>query len=101
MTYYQMNAKEAALKELSTIPGIGKSAANDLWSIGIKSISDLIGQDAESMYELLCRISGFKQNKCFIYAFRCAIYYAETPKDEQELEKLQWWNWKGKNKDFE
>jgi hypothetical protein len=86
-----------AIKELTKIPGIGKSAAKDLLSIGIESISDLKGKNAEQMYDLLNRVSGFTQNKCFVYAFRCAIYYAETPKEIQEPEKLQWWYWKKSN----
>jgi predicted RecB family nuclease len=33
--------KEQAIKELTIIPGVGKSLATDLWNIGISSISDL------------------------------------------------------------
>ena len=37
-------AKEV-IKELTTIPGVGKSIANDLLSIKIKGIADLKGKD--------------------------------------------------------
>jgi len=87
----------SAINEFTQIQGIGKSAAKDLLSIGLKNISDLKGKNAEYMYDLLHKVSGFTQNKCFIYAFKCAIYYAETPKEKQEPEKLQWWYWKGEN----
>jgi predicted flap endonuclease-1-like 5' DNA nuclease len=33
--------KEKAIKELTIIPGVGKSLATDLWNFGIKSIADL------------------------------------------------------------
>lgn len=37
--------KEQTIKELTIIPGIGKSLATDLWNIGITSIDDLKGKD--------------------------------------------------------
>jgi hypothetical protein len=33
--------KQQVLKELQTIPSIGKACALDLWNIGIRSVSDL------------------------------------------------------------
>jgi hypothetical protein len=36
-----MDNKEKALKELRTIPGVGKVVAIDLWNLGYKSIHDL------------------------------------------------------------
>lgn len=89
-----MKSKEEILKELTVIPGVGKSVAVDLWNIGIRKISDLVGRNAEEMYETLCCVTGLKQDKCFIYVFRCAVYFAETPENEREPEKLKWWNWK-------
>jgi len=34
------------------------------------------------------------QDRCILYVFRCAVYFAETPANEQNSEKLKWWNWK-------
>jgi hypothetical protein len=31
------------------------------------------------------------QDKCLLYEFRCAVYFAEGGRDQ---EKLKWWNWK-------
>ncbi len=86
--------KAKALKALTCIPGVGKSVALDFWSIGIKNVSDLRGKNAEELYTLLNKVSGFTQNKCFLYVFRCAIYYAETPPEIHDKEKLNWWYWK-------
>ena len=44
--------KEQTIKELTIIPGIGKSLATDLWNIGITSIDDLKGKDPEVLFTL-------------------------------------------------
>lgn len=86
-----MNAAES-LKDLRRIPGIGPSLAQDLLSLGIRRVSDLKGRDPQAMYDQLCNVSGQHQDRCVLYTFRCAVYYASTPKPDPE--KLKWWNWK-------
>ena len=88
-----MDEKHSA-KTLTVIPGVGKSIANDLWGIGIRDVSDLVGKDPEVLYELSNRLAGTVQDRCLLYVFRCAVYYAVTPKDKQDGELLKWWNWK-------
>ena len=89
-----MNTKEQSLKELRSIPGVGKSIANDLWNIGIQKVTDLKGCDPDVLYDLSNKFAGTVQDRCLLYVFRCAVYFAETHQDDQEKEKLQWWNWK-------
>ena len=89
-------ADRNSIKTLMIIPGVGKSIAHDLWNIGIRDISDLSGQDPKSLYDLSNKFSGEIQDRCLLYVFRCAVYYAETPSQEQDPEKLKWWNWKDK-----
>jgi len=36
--------------------------------------------------------SGAARTGVFLYVFRKAVYYAETPKEKQEPDKLKWWN---------
>jgi hypothetical protein len=86
--------KQQAIKELTIIPGVGKSIAKDLWNIGIKSVSELKGKNPEFLYDQSNTFVGIRQDRCLLYVFRCAVYYAETPKTEHEPEKLKWWNWK-------
>ena len=86
--------REQSVKELMSIPGIGKSIANDLWDIGITSIDDLKGKDPEVLYDLSNRYAGAVQDRCLLYSFRCAVYYAETAAENHDPEKLNWWNWK-------
>ncbi len=80
--------------ELETIPGVGKSIAADLQAIGINRVADLRGKDPQALYEKSNRVAGVVQDPCLLYTFRCAVYYANTPPDRRDPEKLKWWNWK-------
>jgi len=90
--------KEQSIKELMSIPSIGKSITNDLWNIGVTSINDLIGKDPDVMYYQSNRYAGMIQDRCMLYSFRCATYFAETKPESREPEKLKWWNWKDHNR---
>jgi hypothetical protein len=82
------------IEELMTIPGVGKSIASDLVKIGIKSVRDLKGKNAEKLYDQSNRVAGCVQDRCLLYVFRCAVYFAKTPESKRRTEKLKWWNWK-------
>ncbi|HYG17605.1 MAG TPA: helix-hairpin-helix domain-containing protein [Ohtaekwangia sp.] len=84
--------KQEMITGLRTIPGVGKSIANDLWNIGIRKVSDLKGEDPERLYALSNRLAGTAQDRCLLYVFRCAVYFASTKKHTPP--KLQWWYWK-------
>jgi nucleotidyltransferase/DNA polymerase involved in DNA repair len=84
------------IKKLTAISGVGKSIATDLYNIGIKNIDDLIGKDPQLLYETSNQFAGCVQDKCLLYVFRCAVYFAETPANKRDSEKLKWWNWKDK-----
>ncbi|MFH1051709.1 MAG: helix-hairpin-helix domain-containing protein [bacterium] len=84
--------KKEILKQFQTIPGVGKSIAGDLWNMGYRSIEQLKDQDAEQMYEDICRLFGTHVDRCMLYVFRCAVYYVSEKEHEPEL--LKWWNWK-------
>lgn len=88
--------KEQSIKELTIIPGVGNSLATDLWNIGIRSIADLKGQNPATLYDLSNAYEGMVQDRCVLYVFKCAVYYASTPAEEQDVEKLKWWNWNDK-----
>ena len=85
-----------SIKELSLIPGVGKSIANDLINIGITKIEQLKGKDAYTLFDESNQFAGCVQDRCLLYVFKCAIYYAETPKEKHDSEKLKWWNWSDK-----
>jgi hypothetical protein len=79
-------------KELQAIPGIGPSIARDLIDLGYIHISELKGAVPESMYQRLCELRGQSIDRCVLYVFRCAVYFANTKEHDSEL--LKWWNWK-------
>lgn len=82
----------AHLKDLRRIPGVGLSLARDLWELGYQSVASLANQDAEEMYTALEELRGQPMDRCVLYAFRCAVYFAST--DDPEPALLKWWNWK-------
>jgi len=84
--------KQAVLRQLRKIPGVGKTIAQDLYDLGFRSPEDLRGRDPEELYILLCAQKGMKVDRCMLYVFRCAVYYASNEKHDLEL--LKWWNWK-------
>ena len=92
-----MTRKDAAgsLKELQEIPGVGSSIAQDLWELGIRSVSDLKGKNPERLYRKRCAQIGRPIDRCLLYVFRGAVYYASHKRHDPEL--LKWWNWKDRN----
>jgi hypothetical protein len=80
------------LKELQRIPGIGPSLSRDLVDLRIKRVSDLRGRNPERLYERLCALRGQRQDRCVLYVFRCAVYFAS--KKRHDPERLKWWHWK-------
>jgi hypothetical protein len=83
-----------AIRELKEVPGVGKSIACDLYDIGICQVDDLKGKDPEILYEQSNRQTGTIQDRCLLYVFRCAVYYADTKGEYQDPKLLKWWNWK-------
>ena len=84
--------KDKTLKELKLIPGVGKSIALDLYNIGVRSIEDLKGEDPQALYDKSNLHAGVVQDRCLLYVFRCAVYFASHNEHDPEL--LKWWNWK-------
>ena len=78
--------------KLTDIPGVGKNMAEHLIALGYNNIEDLKGEDPEKMYEIDNIRCGGNLDRCVLYVYRLAVYYAEN--EEYEPEKLKWWNWK-------
>lgn len=86
--------KEQILKDLQVIPGVGKSVSQDLFDLGILKVSDLKHKNPEKLYDQLNSLRGAQVDRCMLYVFRCAVYYASHHKHQPQ--KLLWWNWKDK-----
>ena len=85
-------SKQLVLREFKQIPGVGRSIAEDLWDLNFRSVQELARQDPEAMYYQLCAQQGQQVDRCMLYVFRCAVYYASNRQHDPEL--LKWWNWK-------
>ena len=84
--------RAAALRDLQRIPGVGPKIAHDLWRMGVGSVKDLKGVDPQKFYDRLCNLQKAKVDRCALYVFRSAVYFASRKKHNPEL--LKWWNWK-------
>ncbi len=75
--------------DLESVPGIGPKLAGKLRGLGYRCVDDLAAGDPEQMYRDLCRDRHV--DRCVLYVFRCAVYYATHETYDPEL--LKWWNW--------
>jgi len=89
-----MKRVKKAADELQTIPGVGKSIAEDLRNLGILHVRDLRHKNPEALYDAFCEKTGKPVDRCLLYVFRCAVYFASH--SQYDPEKLKWWNWKDK-----
>lgn len=80
--------------DLMRIPGVGKSIAQDLLNIGVHKVESLKGRDPYDLYDQSNEYAGCVQDRCLLYVFKCAVYFAETPPELHDAEKLKWWYWK-------
>jgi len=88
----EADAMTLAIRDLRKIPGVGPSIARDLWDLGFKSVGELRGESPQDLYDRHCRQVGVQVDRCLLYVFRCAVYFAENTRHDPEL--LKWWNWK-------
>ncbi|MEW6181703.1 MAG: helix-hairpin-helix domain-containing protein [Bacillota bacterium] len=85
-------SKQAAVKDLQQIPGVGGSIAGKLYDLGFCSVKELKDRDPEDIYLRFCALKGTRVDRCVLYVFRCAVYYASNETHNPGL--LKWWNWK-------
>ena len=83
-----------AKSSLRDIPGVGPRTAAVMEALGVRQVSDLCGQDPEALYLRECLMKGYREDRCALYVWRAAVYYADH--EDREPEKLNWWYWKDK-----
>lgn len=88
----QRHTTDDALKALQVIPGIGPRMARALVDLGYRKVADLHHQDPQQMYRALTALRGQHIDRCVLYVFRCAVYFASHRVHEPE--RLKWWYWK-------
>jgi hypothetical protein len=74
------------LRALQTMPNVGPAMAEDLLRLGIRSPEDLIGRDADEMYDELGRLDGIRHDPCVRDIFAAVVSYAETG------QAAPWWH---------
>jgi hypothetical protein len=77
--------------DLREIPGVGPNIETHIKRLGYRMMGELVGQNAEEMYARDCAMEGAALDRCLLYVYRLAVYYAEGGR---EPEKLKWWSWK-------
>lgn len=50
------------------------------------------GERSRGIVSIRLPEKGFADDRCVLYVFRCAVYFAEH--EQPEAEKLKWWYWK-------
>ncbi len=91
----KMIRKQANRDSLRRIPGVGDDMEQHLNSVGIEKIPDLIGTSPDVLYQTDCAQRGKQIDRCVLYVYRLAVYFAEHANPEPE--KLRWWYWKRHN----
>ncbi len=84
--------QQIAIKELMQIPGVGICTAQDFLKLGINRIEDLVTCDPQKLYDDFCTLMGTKIDRCQLYVFRCAIFFAQHR--DCNASELKWWNFK-------
>ncbi len=84
--------RRASRDPLQSIPGVGPSIARDLRQLGVRRVADLKHRDPERLYGRLNALRGARQDRCLLYTFRCAVYFASTARPDPR--RLKWWWWK-------
>ena len=56
--------ESSGLHQLEQIPGVGKTIARDMLNIGINSIDDLKGKQAQQLYARLCDFKASPVDRC-------------------------------------
>ena len=88
-----MPTEERKLRDLISI---GPAMLRDFELLRIASVRQLSRQNAERLYEELCRIKGKPQDLCCLDVFRAAVAQARNPLLPPE--QCQWWYWSRRRK---
>lgn len=80
--------------DLLKIPGVGENMKEHLQKLGYTCIEELKGENPLEMYERDRIRLGGTLDRCVLYVYRCAVYFAQTQTPDRE--KLDWWYWKDK-----
>ncbi len=73
------------MMQLSDLRNIGKAMLKDFDLLGITSVAQLAGQDADELYMRICMLTGARHDPCVHDTYAAAIHQSKTG------EALNWW----------
>ena len=77
------------MSDLRMVPGIGAKKEKELRELGYDSLAALKNADPEELYVQASLHAGEQLDKCVLYAFRCAVAFANDPAPDPD--KYRWW----------
>ncbi len=77
-----------ALKAMQSIPSIGPKVGQMLLEVGVRRVEDLVGASPEALYQGICQARGEVLDRCVLYHFRCAVYFASE--SAHDPARLKW-----------
>jgi Pathogenicity locus len=80
------------ITKLEDVPNIGKSIADDLRQLGVRSPGDLRGRDPYQLYEELCEVTGQRHDPCLLDTFIAAVRFMEGGPNKP------WWKYTAERK---
>ena len=78
-------------RTLMDLVSVGPATIEDFGVLGIESVKQLHGQEANALYQRLCEVTGATHDPCCIDVFSTAIAQAEDPNLPKE--QCNWWYW--------
>ncbi|MFV0347968.1 MAG: helix-hairpin-helix domain-containing protein [Halodesulfovibrio sp.] len=79
-------------RTLKNLRSVGPATIRDLALLGIHSVEQLAGQEAQHLYDSLCAATGQKHDICMLDVFACAIAQARNPALPDEQKDWFWWS---------
>jgi hypothetical protein len=86
-----MSVRQTESRQLKELRGIGRKMLKDFELLGVRSVSQLISEDARQLYDRMCVLTGTRQDPCVLDTYRCAIEQARNPGLPEE--QCDWWYW--------
>ncbi len=83
--------KERETRTLRDLYSVGPATVRDLKTLGITEVEQLVGQDAQTLHDRLCRLAGKRCDPCMMDLLSAAIAQAQDPNLPKK--KRRWWYW--------
>ncbi|MES2658680.1 MAG: helix-hairpin-helix domain-containing protein [Verrucomicrobiota bacterium] len=83
---------DAAVARLEDLPNVGKSIANDLRSLGIRTAEEFARRSPLEVYHQLTPVMGKRHDPCVFYTFLAVEHFLKS------AEPLPWWKFTAKGK---